>query len=62
MGNSANKVYTPKEISQMGALIMFIIPQVVTFYFFYFIVPGASEGHAHESKANVYGGPPKIEY
>ena len=58
----------PKEVSQYGAAILFLIPQVCTFYFFYKVVPPAAEfhhGHGSSSEitfATMYVGAPKIEY
>ena len=53
-------IYTPKQISKIGGLILFLVPQIVTLYFFYGVVPHAIDGHGHGEY--MYGGPPKFEY
>ena len=57
-----NLIVDPSRISKIGGAILFLIPQIVNFYFFYFIVPEISDGHAHQIKMSMYTGPPNIVY
>ena len=58
----------PKEVSQMGAAVMILLPQICVFYFFYRVVPAPAEFDAHHEAsstitfATMYVGPPKIQY
>ena len=58
----------PKEVSQYGAAVLILIPQMCTFYFFYGVVPPPAEfdaHHSHSSKitfSTMYVGPPKYQH